>query len=122
MAKGREKYEDYRKALSLLGKDLARRAKSKCELSGESGSLEIVDLHPDAHDPSMNSVLLVRPDIAKWLQTEMPIPESQARFLEHAIWSEVQPVRIATRRLLKRLDTGWANDALESLDGWAPEE
>ena len=121
MAKGREKHEAYQHALSLLGKDLARRAKSKCELSGESGSLQTVDLAPDDRSPTLDSTLLVQSHIASWLDGA-PFDDSEARFLENAIWSEVPAVRTATRRLLQRLVSDWAHDALDSLNGWAPEE
>ena len=49
MAKGYDGNQARIEALSLLGKDLARRAKSKCELSGESGvPLKTYEVEPAA--------------------------------------------------------------------------
>ena len=68
MAKGRQKHQDYLDALSLLGKDLARRAHSKCELSGVPGSLDMFDLEDSSVEPDLDHVVLVCEDVRQLLE------------------------------------------------------
>ena len=115
MASGQQKHADYLKALSLLGKDLARRAKSRCELSGEPGRLVNHDLFPDDRAPSLETVVLVNEDVSAWLNGS-PINPNQARFLEHTVWSTEPAVQTACRRLLALIDEPWAKEAIENLE------
>ncbi len=60
MANGYDDNQARIEALSLLGKYLARRAKSKCELSGESGvPLKTYEVEPAPSEPDVNKCLLV---------------------------------------------------------------
>ena len=59
MAKGRDKHQAYLNALNLLGKDLARRAKSKCELLEISDELRPYDLSAGEEEPSLDHVVLI---------------------------------------------------------------
>lgn len=113
IAKGREKHQAYLDALNLLGKDLARRAKSKCELSEESGTLEIFDLEgPDA-EPDLNHVLLVSPKVAEYLGGKS-LKGANLRYLETTVWSTQPAIRRAAVRILERIDEAWAHDAIQN--------
>jgi len=115
MASGQQKHADYLRALSLLGKDLARRAKSRCELSGEAGPLVNHDLFPDNRDPSLDTVVLVCEEVSGWLKGAT-INQNEARFLESAVWSTEPAVQTACRQLLAAIEEPWAKEALDNLE------
>ena len=113
MAKGLQKHQEYRQALSLLGKTLLRRSQRKCELSEETGELVIYDLDDPQADPSLEHVLHVSPKMRNLLDGGKINP-AEMRCLETSVWSEHSAVRRATILLLKRIDELWAREALES--------
>jgi protein PhnA len=113
MSKGRQKHQDYLGALSLLGKDLARRAKSKCELSEEAGTLVTYDLEGPDSAPSMEHVLLVSPVVQGYLDGGKFEAES-LRYLENVVWSTEPAIRHAAIRLLERIEAPWAHDAIDN--------
>lgn len=113
MARGREKHDAYRQALSLLGKDLARRAKSRCELSEERGSLVTYDLEGASVEPSLEHVLLVSPTVEEHLEGRN-LQGNNARYLENAVWSELPVVRRAAIKILEQVQESWAEEALEN--------
>ena len=113
MAKGLQKQKEYQQALSLLGKSLLRRSKRRCELTDNTGELVIFDLQPPQQEPSLDHVLHVSPQAARWLEGEKINP-FEARHLEAAVWSEFPAVASAALQLLKRIDEPWAREAAES--------
>jgi protein PhnA len=113
MAKGQQKHQAYLDALSLLGKDLARRAKSKCELSEESGSLVTYDLEGADSEPSLDHVLLVAPQVQQYLDGGKFDAES-VRYLENVVWSTEPAIRRAAIKLLERIEAPWAHDAIDN--------
>ena len=114
MAKGLQKQKEYQQALSLLGKSLLRRSKRRCELTDSIGELVIFDLNPPQGEPSLDHVLHVSPQAARWLEGEKINP-FEARHLEAAVWSEFPAVARAALQLLRRIDEPWARDAAESV-------
>lgn len=113
MATRRQKHEEYKAELSLLGRDLARRAKSRCELSGASGTLSTVDLEPGEPEPHLDRVVLVTPELAEALGGGR-IEPGELRFLADVVWSTEVPVRRAAIALLERIDQPWARDAIDN--------
>ena len=113
MAKGREKHEAYQDALNQLGKDLARRAGRRCELSEVPGTLVIHDLEGVKVSPHLDHVLLVSPTLKASLDGG-PIDENAVRYLENAVWSPLQVVRRAAVQPLERIDSPWAADAIDN--------
>ena len=113
MSKGREKHAAYEEALSLLGRDLARRSKSRCELSGERGTLVVVDLEGSKVEPSLGHVVMVSPTVAEHLAGDN-LEGAPLHYLETAVWSDVSAVRRAAIQILERLDAPWARDAIEN--------
>ena len=113
MAKGRDKHQAYQDALNRLGKDLARRAGRRCELSEVPGTLVIHDLEGPKVEPDLEHVLLVSP-VLKISLDGGPIDESAVRCLENAVWSPLPVVRRAAVLLLERIDAPWAIDAVEN--------
>ena len=60
MAKGREEHDARTARLQSFGKDLARRAKSKCELCEKAGEkLRIFEVPPEPRDPDRERCLLL---------------------------------------------------------------
>jgi len=121
MAKGRQKHQDYIDALSLLGKDLARRAKSKCELSGEPGTLGPFDLEGAPTEPELEHVVLVSPLVREHLEGRGLDDRDALRYLESSVWSPEPVIRRASIRILEQIKQPWADEAIEnarSMDGY----
>ncbi len=111
MAKGREKYQARLDAISLQGKDLARRAKRKCELCEGAGDLRAYDGDPDA-EPSLETLALACERCRAVLDGRKD-DERTLRFLETAIWSEEAIVAALAKRMLGSVDAAWAREALD---------
>ncbi len=113
MAKGRDKHDAYLNALNLLGKDLARRAKSKCELSEESGTLSLYDLEGSKVEPSLDHVVLISPMVRDHLEGRN-LKSETLHYLQQAVWSDLAPVRRAAVQILEQVDEPWAEEAIEN--------
>ena len=113
MAKGRAKHDEYKDALSLLGKDLARRAGRKCELTGESGRLLTYDLEEARPEPELDEVVLVCEKVIDHLEGRNLHP-NELHYLNEAVWSSEKPVRRAAIRILEQIDEPWAQDAIDN--------
>ncbi len=114
MARGLDKHQEYVDALNLLGKQLARRAKSKCELSGTSGTLEAFDLEGEPTSPDLAHVLLVCPLVRGHLEGKGIEDRDALRYLDEAVWSTEDAIRTAAVRILEQIDAPWARDAIEN--------
>lgn len=114
MSRGRELHDEYLAALNSLGRDLARRARSKCELCGEAGKLVPYDMEGSAAEPSLDHVVLVTPELAEALKTGRIGDANALRFLETAVWSDLAVVRRAAVLLLELIDEPWADEAIEN--------
>ena len=113
MAKGKQKYAEYQSALNQLGKELMRRSKRSCELSGESGTLVIYDLDEPKTDPDLTHIIHVSEEMKARLDGQS-FNAGEVRCLESAIWSEHRAVRRAAVQLLSRVNESWAVEAIES--------
>lgn len=116
MAKGYDSNQERLQALSLLGKDLARRAKSKCELSGESGvSLKTYEIEPIPKQPDFEKCLLVSEDVLDQLQRPKSLKAEQWRSLGELIWSELSAQQMMAHRILTHIakTKPWAQNILD---------
>ena len=113
MAKGKAKHEARLAEISLLGKDLARRAKQRCELCDGKGDLRAHDTRSD-QPPTMDTIALFCAD-CRARAGGRDDPAEQLRFLENAIWSDVPAVSSTAQAMLRRVDAGWARAALDML-------
>lgn len=117
MAKGREKFEERQAALALLGKDLARRARSRCELCETSGvPLRAYEVPPAPPEPAMDRCALVCHNCEDALTNpRLPLADAEWRCLGNTLWSDVPAVQVAVVRLLRRLAprADWARELLE---------
>lgn len=119
MATGREEYARRRQYLTSYGKDLARRAKSRCEICETSGiPLEVFEVPPEEKEPRFERCILICEKCRKALEKATSLEGSDEwRVLERSIWSEIAPVQVASVRLLRKMgpEEDWAREALEGL-------
>lgn len=119
MAKGLQKHQERLDALNALGRHLARRAGSKCELCEAAGvRLNPFEVPPvPADEPELERTLLlcVRcQDGAKGGH----LAKGEWLFLQGSAWSDFPPVQVTAVRILRRLDDSgeaWASELLDSL-------
>ncbi len=113
MAAGKQKHQARLDAISLHGKDLARRAKRKCELCEDNHDLRPYDTDPEA-GPSLDTLCLLCERCRAVADGRTDDPRT-LRFLESSLWSDVQPVAVVARRIAETVDADWARQVLEML-------
>ena len=113
MAKGREKHEARLAAVQSFGKDLARRARSKCELC-ESGEEVLIHDSDEEAEPSMETLMMLCGRCRAVLDGRKDDPRT-LRFLETAVWNETPVVAATAKHMLAGVDDGWARDTLAML-------
>ena len=111
MAKGRQKHQARLEAIQLQGKDLARRAKRKCEFCEGGDDLRIFDGDEDA-EPTLASLVLACARCRGVLEGQKE-DERSLRFLETAIWNEQPVIARLAKDMLLQVDADWARAALE---------
>ena len=111
MARGREKVEARKHALSLLGKDLARRAQRRCEFCETRDDLRPHDTCP-TEDPTLEALVLLCPRCRSLVAGES-VDVRECRFLEGAVWSDVPVVAELAKQCLGTIDADWARDTLD---------
>lgn len=131
MAKGLLKHQERQFALSMLGKNLARRARSKCELCEASGvPLAIYEVAPVPDEPDFDHCLMACETCREQLDNPKRVQPDHWRCLTKSIWSEVPAVQVLSLRYLRRFaeQHQWAADTLEiiflspEVEEWANKE
>jgi len=127
VSRAREAHEAHQQAVSALGRTLARRAGSRCELCAATGRLSVVEVPPTYDDPDDSRAVLSCPRCAELLQRGVARApgdgDDSLRFLGEAIWSPTLPAQLAAVRLCRQVaarGVPWAVDALEPL--WLDED
>ncbi len=117
MAQGLDKHRARLNALNLFGKDLARRAKSQCEMCGTSGTrLQIHEVPPVATEPQFDHCILLCETCKEQLDNPRRMEPDHWRCLNTAVWSEVPAVQVMAVATLKRLnEQPWAGELEEQL-------
>ena len=117
MAKGLDKHRARLDALNTFGKDLARRAKSQCELCGAAGTkLQIHEVPPVASEPEFDHCILLCESCKEQLDNPKRMDPDHWRCLNSAVWSEVPAVQVMAVSTLRRLsDQPWAGELEEQL-------
>lgn len=117
MSKGKERHEERQAALGMLGKDLARRARSRCEVCETAGvPLRPYEVPPAPREPDLDRCALICEKCESALENRrVPLVDAEWRCLGNTLWSEVPAVQVAVVRLLRRLapDAAWARELLE---------
>tara|TARA_A100001015_G_scaffold321276_1_gene451174 strand:+ start:8406 stop:8807 length:402 start_codon:yes stop_codon:yes gene_type:complete len=118
MSKGLEKYQERQAKLNQIGKDLARRAKSKCELCQMGGvSLRIYELAPLPQDPDLNKAIFICDGCLNWISKPNKINLDRWRILKETVWSEIPAVQVMSIRILSNIgkEQQWASESLENV-------
>ncbi len=119
MASGYQADRARKEAVNALGRELARRAKSRCELCGEGGRrLEVVEVPPLPERPEAGKAVLLCEVCADGVRGGRMGPVERWRFLEQVVWSEVPPVQVTAVRMARSLSeqgVGWAQELLAGL-------
>jgi hypothetical protein len=105
-----------RPQVGVLGKDLTRRSRGRCELCESKLDVRAYELPPFPIEPDPDRSLMACARCRGWLETDR-IEPVEARFLSTAIWSDLAPVKLAAARLLlatEDLDDPWLHDAIEA--------
>ncbi|WP_018968743.1 hypothetical protein [Rubritalea marina] len=117
MAKGFDTHQARLNELNLFGKDLARRAKSKCELSGESGvPLKIYEVEPVPKEPEFKHCVMLSELVIEQLQKPKNINAKTWRgILPELVWSELEVIQVLAIRLLRHIarSEAWAQEVLD---------
>ena len=118
MGKGYETHQARVLALQGLGKDLARRAKSKCELTGVSGiPLRPYEVPPVGEYPDIERTLLISEACHEVLERPDRLKGREWQCLAEVVWSEMPAVQVVAWRMLKELAKreDWAREAIEEI-------
>lgn len=132
MAKGLQKHQERVAALNSFGKELARRAKSKCEVCEDAGvPLAVYEVGPEPKEPELEKCVFACERCRTALdEPKKKLEPNEWRTLGNTIWSEVPAVQVAVVRLLRRIapDGDWARESLEeayleeTIQEWADKE
>lgn len=131
MGKGYEQHQTRVMALQAIGKDLARRAKSKCELTGAAGvPLRPYEVPPVANEPDLDRTLLVSEECHEALARPDKLAGRTWQCLAEVVWSEMPAVQVVAWRMLNRLaqKEDWAREVIEEVfldpevEEWAKSE
>lgn len=131
MAKGYELHQARMMALQGMGKDLARRAKSKCEITGASGvPLWPYEVPPVGESPDIDRTLLVSENCHEMLDHPDRLAGRGWQCLTEAVWSDMPAVQVVAWRMLRELAKreDWAREALQEvfldpeIEAWAMAE
>ena len=117
MAKGHDKHQARLDAINRLGRNLARRASSRCELCETSASLSPLEVPPLPEEPELERTVLLC-ERCHTGATRGRIEADDWRFLEQAMWNETAAAQVIAVRLLQQLakkDVHWARAALDGL-------
>lgn len=118
MAKGYELHQARMMALQGMGKDLARRAKSKCEITGKSGvSLWPYEVPPVGGEPDIDRTLLISEECHEMLDHPNRLAGREWQILAESVWSEMPAVQVVSWRMLHELAKreDWAREVLEEV-------
>ncbi len=118
MAKGYDQHQERMKALQSIGKDLARRAKSRCEITGASGvPLRPYEIPPVSAEPDIGRTLLVSDECHRVLERPQLLAGRQWQCLAEMVWSESPAVQVVAWRMLRELAKreDWAREILDEV-------
>lgn len=120
MSKGHEHHQQRLMALQSIGKDLARRAKSKCELDGKSGvRLFPYEVPPVPDLPDLDRTLLLCEECHQALARPSAMAGGHHwQCLAEMVWSDFPALQVVAWRLLNELAKreDWARIVLDGVE------
>ena len=105
-------------ALQGMGKDLARRAKSRCEITGAAGlKLWPYEVPPVGAEPDIERTILVSEACLEMLDHPNRLRGREWQCLAEAVWSDNPAVQVTAWRMLRELAKreDWAREALDNV-------
>ena len=118
MAKGYDQHMERKNKVNSFGRELTRRAKSKCELCEATGvSLSVFEVPPVKEEPEVERCIFICDECRDKLERVKKAKENDFRFLSNSMWSEVDMVRALSIVLLKEMSKkySWAEVILADL-------
>ena len=118
MAKGYELHQARMMALQGMGKDLARRAKSRCEITGAAGvPLWPYEVPPVGADPDIDRTILISESCREMLEHPERLRGREWQCLAETVWSDLPAVQVTAWRMLHELAKreDWAREALDEV-------
>jgi protein PhnA len=118
MAKGYELHQARMMALQGMGKDLARRAKSRCEITGASGvPLWPYEVPPVGTDPEIDRTILISESCHEMLAHPERLRGREWQCLAETVWSDLPAAQVTAWRMLRELAKreDWAREALDGV-------
>lgn len=118
MTKGQEKHQKRANELMMLGKDLARRAHSKCELCGSTGvSLRAYEVPPVPVTPDIDKTVFICGVCYEQIDNPKRMDANHWHCLSSPVWSTTPAVQVVAIRMLERLieQESWAEDLYDQL-------
>ncbi len=117
MAKGYEVNKKRQEELNILGRELARRSGSKCELCLSAGvRLNVFEIPPVTGDPDSERCVFICDTCISGISEPLKLNDHW-RCLNESIWSEIKPVKILSAVILGKIadKKSWAGDILEEV-------
>jgi len=116
MARGKDEHDARANEVSYFGKDLARRAKSCCELCSDNTSLTIYEI-PPVKDPDIEKCVMICAPCREQLENDKSFNINHWHCLNDTAWSEIPAVQVLAWRLLKKIGKTepWGQDLLEQM-------
>lgn len=118
MAKGYDQHMERKNKVNSFGRELTRRAKSKCELCEATGvSLSVFEVPPVKEEPEVERCIFICDECRDKLERVKKAKENDFRFLSNSMWSEIDMVRALSIVLLKEMSKkySWAEVILDDL-------
>lgn len=118
MSRGYDEHQTRLAHLNALGKTLARRAHSACELCGASGTpLSTREVAPIPPDPEAGRCIFLCEACRRRLDVPRQADPNHWRCLAASVWSEIPAVQVTAVRILRALAPkhAWAEELLDQL-------
>lgn len=118
MAKGYDKSMERKSELNSFGKNLAKRAKSKCELcEASSTKLYTFEIPPIQDEPNFDKCILICEECIDKIERIEKLKENDLRFLANSVWSETPIIKALSVYFLRNIQEkyGWADETLENV-------
>lgn len=95
---------------------LKQRSGGVCELSGETGNLNLYEVEPTDGNQPERAILISDKVLAQIEKREEPDSAYWEKFLSNSMWSEVPGVQVVSWRMLNRFrNESWAAEALDMM-------
>src|SRR5690606_13969459 len=95
---------------------LKQRSDGVCELSGETGNLNLYEVDPTDGNQPERAILISDKALAQIEKREEPDSAYWEKFLLTSMWSEVPGVQVVSWRMLNRFrNESWAAEALDMM-------